>query len=401
LLSASERFELGRAETALLQSLVSWSSGGTQEPPDAGYPVDWRKLLESAERHRLSPLVHRGMERSGARARAPVAEWERLENVRNLELAKAVVRLHHVDELGAIAFAEGRDVYLLKGAAFAASLYSDPGLRPMADIDVLSSEPESAFWRDRLERLGYMAIDRSDHAICFRRRQTGVVVELHRELVSSALYLGLPTHEVIERSISLDTVDGVRLRTLGWEDHLLHLCLHGSFQHGFRQPAVNAWDARSIAERADFDPSVFLELAARPSLSHWAYGGLAMCEAAFPGSKLREPLLDLEDRVPRRLTRKARTFRPEALLAPGPEAVFGPPYRRLAWNGITVKTLSLLWEVSRPRQRDERRGSTARLERVLQLVRNHGIGIFRSARRERARPINSSRPASLGEVRDV
>jgi Uncharacterised nucleotidyltransferase len=401
LLSATEGFELGRVEIAVLRSLVSWSSTTLEKTLELPASVDWRRLLNSAERHRLSPLVLRGMQRSGALPRAPRGELERLENVRNLELAKAVVRLHHLDELGAIAFDEGKDLYLLKGAAFAAALYSDPGLRPMADIDVLSTESGCSLWRERLERLGYVAIDRSDHATCFRRRQTGVILELHHELVSSARYLGLSTGEVIERSIPVATPSGIRLRTLAWEDHLLHLCLHGSFQHGFRQPAVNAWDARSIVERADFDLPLFIACAGRPRLSHWAYGGLAMCEAVFPGSRLLQARGRLEQRVSPRVARKARAFRPETLLAPGPEAVFGPPYRRLAWNGITMKTLSLLWEISRPRQAHGARPSTARVDRILQLVRNHGIGIFRSARQERACPTNSSRPASLGEVRDV
>ncbi len=402
MLSTNDCFELGAAETALLRRLVSLSSTRVEEPFEPESSFDWRTLFESAERHRLSPLVLRGMQESGALRRAPVAELERLQNVCTLEIAKAVVRLHHVDELGAIAFDEGEDLCLLKGAAFASSLYPHPGLRPMADIDVMSSEASTRLWTDWFARLGYVPIDWSDHAICFRRRQSGVVVELHHQLVSSARYLGLSTGELLERSVPLKTVDdGIRLRTLSWEDHLLHLSLHASFQHGFRQPGVNAWDAHSIADRADFDLSSFLDRARRPSLAHWVYGGLAMCEAVFPGSRISEARSSLESQVPARIARKARAFRPEALLAPGPGAVFGPPHRRLAWNGLTVKTLSLLWEVSQPRYGQTKGSSMARLDRILQLVRNHGIGIVRSARRPRAYPLISSRPASLGEVRDV
>jgi hypothetical protein len=401
LLSAFERIELGEAETALLRSLVSWSSSKTEAALEGAFSVDWRRMFESAERHRLSPLVLRGMQTSGILSRAPLPEIERLENLRNLELARAVVRLHHVDELGAVAFQQGGDLCLLKGAAFALSLYSEPGLRPMADIDVLSPVEECSCWSERFERLGYVPIDRSDHAVCFRRRQTGVIVELHHELVSSAGYLGLRTGELLERSVPLPTADGIRLRTLSWEDHLLHLSLHASFQHGFRQPAVNAWDARSIADRADFDLPLFLGHAGQPSLSPWVYGGLSMCEAVFPGPKLREARMALESRVPARVTRKARAFRPGALLGPAPQAVLGPPFRRIAWNGMTMKTLSLLWEISRPRQGRTNRGQAGRLDRILQLVRNHGIGILRSTRQGHAYLQFPSRPASLGEVRDV
>lgn len=402
MLSASGCQELGEAETALLRHLVSSGTTRMRQPLVTDSSVDWRSLFESAERHRLSPLVLRGLQESGATlGRVPVAELERLRDVCNLEIAKAVLRLHHLDELGALAFDEGSDLWLLKGAAFARSLYSHPGFRPMADIDVLSSEPEYRRWTERFERLGYVAIDACDHATCFRRRQTGMLVELHRELVSSAAYLGLPAGEVLERSVPLAGVEGVRLRTLRWEDHLLHLSLHASFQHGFRQAGINAWDARSIADRADFDLGLFIDCARRPRLAHWVYGGLAMCDAVFPGSRLGEARRSLESRVSGRVARKARAFRPEALLAPGTEAVFGSPYRRITWNGISMKTASLLWEISRPRLEHAERWSTGRLDRIFQLVRNHGIGIVRSTRRQRAYPPFRSRPASLGEVRDV
>ncbi len=393
--------ELGAAETALLRELVRASSSAVAGPPiRETSPIDWAVLGAAAERHRLGPLVLEGMRALRPSPPSAPAEFqERLENARNLELAKAIVRLHHVDELGAVALREGMDLYLLKGAAFATTLYRDPGLRPMSDIDVLVSGSRFETWSRELQGLGYSLVDASDHAHCFRRGATGVLVELHRDLTSAADFLGLGTGAILERSRPLGF--GARLRTLSWEDHLLHLCLHASFQHGFRQPGLNAWDARTIVARTDFDPEAFVERARERRLAPWVYGGLAMTAALWESPRLRSILSALGDSVPRSVLRKARRFRPERLLAPGGNAVFGAPTARLGWTGWNLTTLTLLWEISRPRTPQIRRGFGARLGRILQLTRNHGLALLGSTSITAPALSMGPTPTSLGEVRDV
>jgi hypothetical protein len=394
--------ELGAAETALLLELVRASSGAAAQRNRDSSPIDWALVLDAAERHRLAPVVLEGMRALG-KDLPPVSEGfvARLENIRNLELAKAIVRLHHVDELGAVAFREGVDLYLLKGAAFATTLYRDPGLRPMSDIDVLVSGSCFDTWSRELERLGYSLVDGSDHANCYRRHATGVLVELHRDLTSAADFLGLQTGALLERSRPVDAGSEARLRTLSWEDHLLHLCLHASFQHGFRQSGLNAWDARTIVERADFDPEAFVGSARERRLAPWVYGGLAMTAVLWESPRLRSILSALADSVQRSVIRKTRRFRAERLLAPGGNAVFGAPTARLGWTGWNPTTLALLWELSRPRSTAIRWGFGGRLGRILQLARNHGLALLGSTSNTASALSMGPTPTSLGEVRDV
>jgi hypothetical protein len=401
-LSGRDSAELGPVEAALIRGLVQASTRSASAPvPDPFPTVDWDRMVEAAERHRLAPLVLQGIQRSHVIERTPRATLDRLRNVANLELAKAVVRLHHVDELGAAAFDAGLDLCLLKGAAFATRLYPDPGTRPMTDIDLLVRRSQFSRWRETLQALGYGFVGESDHATCFRRHQSGVFVELHRELTSSASFLGLDGETFLDRSVLLHEGERFRLRTLDWEDHLLHLSLHGSFQHGFRQPAVNAWDAKRIVERADFDLDRFLARAESPRLASWVFGGLAMCAAVFPSRELGSVLDTLSENAPKRIIRKARSFRVERLLAPHSEAVFGAPLARLTWAGSPFVTLSLLLEISRPRPTEAWGVRGGRLRRIVQLVRNHGIQAIRTIWKKRPSLLSSLRPASLGEVRDV
>ncbi|HEY7818655.1 MAG TPA: nucleotidyltransferase family protein, partial [Vicinamibacteria bacterium] len=361
---------LPEVETALLRKLVRAGAGG-EAIPSLPETIDWALLVAAAERHRLAPLVFEGLSRFPS---TPPGARARLENIRNLEIAKAVIRMHHVDELGGVALQERLDLHLLKGAAFATTLYRDPGLRPMCDIDVLASPAAFAPWSRELEKLGYTLVDVSDHASCYRRRATGVLVELHRALTSAAGFLRLDTGSLFERSRPLEG----GLRTLSWEDHLLHLSLHASFQHGFRQAGINAWEACAIAEREDFDSASFLERARAPRLAPWVYGGLVMAGAVFDGTQLASIRQALEDGLPRSMARKARRFQAESLLGPSPDAISGSPTGRLLWNGFHLTTISLLWEISRPRPGKARQDFGARPRRIMQLLRNHGFTLSSS-----------------------
>jgi hypothetical protein len=364
--------------------------------------VNWELLLLSANRHRLTPLASEALLEGNASRRVPIGILERFQNAVSLELARAVVHLHHVDEIGAVAHQEDLESCLLKGAAFARALYPRPGLRPMADLDILVRFSDWNRWSECLESIGYTLVDRSDHAACFRRRQTGVFVELHQALTSQASFLGFDAGAALDRAVPLPSSPGVNLSTLTWEDHLLHLCLHGSFQHGFRQAAVNAWDARCIAEHPDFDLGTFVARASEPRLAPWVYGGLAMSEAVFSHRKLADARQALEAVLPRRILRKARRFQAEALLSPNLDSVWGTPVERLSWVGLG-SAFSLLLQITRPQTREAREGSIpwARLARIQHLVRSHGIATIRAIWSRRPEVSVGPTSASLGEVRDV
>jgi hypothetical protein len=228
-----------------------------------------------------------------------------------------------------------------------------------------------------------------------------VVVELHRDLTSAARFLALDIGAVLERSRPVEAPEGVRLRTLSDEDHLLHLSLHASFQHGFRQPGVNAWDARLLAQRTGLSVRDFVGRARHERLAPWIYGGLSMTAALFESPRLDGILSALEDVVPRATVRKSRRFRSEALLSPEPGAVFGTPIARLGWTGFHSTIFSLLWEISQPRPGAWPRSLSARTQRVLQLMKIHGLAMMVPSReRATALPMNPTL-ASLGEVRDV
>ena len=323
-----------------------------------------------------------------------------LENAWNVSVARSVVRLHHLDELAGVARERALDLCLLKGAAFSTTLYAHPALRPMSDLDLLVRARDFERWSDALRSLGYAPKDVSDHAVAFERERTGVFVELHRALTSCARFVGVGASELFSRSRPAPGFGSPHVRTLAPEDHLLHLCLHGSFQHGFRQPAVNAWDARLLAE-GGLDAEAFVERARKGGLARWVYGGLKLTEAVFPTPGLSVLGERLACRVPKRLLRWASRLSAERLLAPAQSTVFGTPWQRILWAGNPLKTLSLLMEVSRPRAGRGWSRPFPLFERIWQLVLRQGVPELRSALERRTLLVLGSTSASLGEVHDV
>jgi hypothetical protein len=381
--------KLNPSEIELIRHLVTGF-----EPPDPAAPIDWDLLVRCAGYHRLVPLLHEGLKRTTFPVPTSVAS--RLENAFHIELAKSVIRLHPVEMLEARAERSRRPLGLLKGAAFAGSLYPNPASRPMADIDVLVRPAELSQWESDVEALGFRRHDTSDHASCFRHQHTGVYLELHRSLTSCNDYLGVDTQSLFDRSIPLGA-----LRTLSPEDHLMHLCLHASFQHGFRQAAVNACDAHQLIAQPGFDRERFLQLSKTGRLRPWIYGGLRMSDSVFPSEGLATLADAFRDEVPRRIVKKLDLFDAATGLAPDPKGTTATPFRRLLWAGDKSSTLSLLIEVLRPRDGADTSKASPWAGRATQLVWNHCLKVIPLALMKHAYTFQRPTPASLGEIRDV
>ncbi len=118
--------------------------------PDARVDAGaWDALTDLAIRERVAPLLSQRLE---ARDDVPDAVRRKLRSelyvtgAFNLVLYRELARL--------LEGAPGR-VVILKGAALATSVYGDPALRPMCDIDVLVRREDLALWTRQVTDLGY------------------------------------------------------------------------------------------------------------------------------------------------------------------------------------------------------------------------------------------------------
>ena len=123
------RLPLDRDERALL-SLVRPEP---VLPAEAG--ADWEVVGALARLHRLEARLHHVVQTRGARI--PPAVARQLQSAYFRDLHANVTLLHRRDRAVHVLAEAGVRPMVVKGAALADSLYTDPAVRPMGDIDLL------------------------------------------------------------------------------------------------------------------------------------------------------------------------------------------------------------------------------------------------------------------------
>ncbi|MBI3176187.1 MAG: nucleotidyltransferase family protein [Chloroflexi bacterium] len=114
---------------------------------------DWQELIVQAETHGMAPLLWHHIQRSGTQIPADVARTLKglyLRHRRNNQI-HAQVLLEIVDLL------KTADIHplVLKGLGLAYSLYPDPALRPISDLDLLLQRDEIRPALDLLHTAGF------------------------------------------------------------------------------------------------------------------------------------------------------------------------------------------------------------------------------------------------------
>jgi hypothetical protein len=204
------------------------------ELPD--YPA-WSALPQAAEAHGIAPLVDA---RLGQPALAPLVPGATRAQLRGLTM-----RHRRANQLRQTLLAELADAFarrslpllVLKGGALAFSVYAEPGLRAMRDLDLLVRESELAAAAEVLRTLGYQADDEAGwadsrdhqhHQPALKRQVDGytMTLEVHRQLGIPTPHARKSLDELAEEAVPLQ-VGGVEARTLGPVDMLVHVHYHG------------------------------------------------------------------------------------------------------------------------------------------------------------------------------
>lgn len=159
----------------------------------------------------------------------------------------------------------------LKGVHLAATVYPDPALRPMNDIDLLFAPDELPIAETLLESLGYGGKHKSaelgagvtKHTSTFKRDSKGLstpnpylssdsdrMIEPHVSLEESWFGLKVDiTPGARERAVEA-TLGGRPCRVLASEDLLLHLCVHFCFHLIMGAPSmVQLTDLLAVTQR--------------------------------------------------------------------------------------------------------------------------------------------------------
>jgi len=199
----------------------------------------WRVLqqysnhLDQTDRStfRLLPMTYRNLRDAGL----PESELLTLKGIYRQAWYRNRVVIAYAHRTLAALRAAGIEPLALKGLGLVGSAYDGVALRPMDDIDLLIRPGQHTAASEALMRAGWKPT-RGTVKRYFRRARVfhgmplvaaeDIEVDLHSAMLEEHISPGIDA-SLYERSVET-VLDGVTVRTLSLEDHLLNACVHGA-----------------------------------------------------------------------------------------------------------------------------------------------------------------------------
>jgi hypothetical protein len=315
-----------RAEAALIVALSRQTLTESAEQTaraltgESGPWLDWGLFLDQVTEHRVAALASRNLDHLRAEKRPLGVD----PTVRS---ALRAVRLYHAEgnrlllnELREVMDAAGEakiPVIVRKGGHLSQTVYLDPGLRPMGDLDLLVAREQVPSFASLLIKLGYQqGHPEPGNTVRSVGRRESVFWRLYgsnlpqfnkfidnpyRSVLNidvnvSILLPGkgyeVPTEELIDRS-GTRCINGSQMRFLASEDVLLDLCTHlyknstvlrfmhlGKHRRLFKYVDILEFLA---AHAADFCWETFADRVDQYGVAAQVFYALAHADLLFPG----------------------------------------------------------------------------------------------------------------------
>jgi hypothetical protein len=255
-------------------------------------------LVTQANAHSVAPLLRRGLLQQGLFAALPEPARARLDAIDVDSTARAMARYRELDRLSDRFAAAAIPFIALKGIYLAKAVYAEPGLRPMADMDLLFRVEDLEQAQAVLVALGYSRAEPDrpvadytavGHQLPAFNQGALLRVEVHLRLERANAPFAIDLDGLWQRARSW-SVNGRTLLALSTEDLLLHLCLHAMYHHRFRIGLIALVDLREVIRREPLDWDRFVAQARAWRAEIPAYLGLALA-SGLVGAAVPAPVL--------------------------------------------------------------------------------------------------------------
>jgi len=194
--------------------------------------IDWDSLLESAQRHRIVPLLNRALRAAGEN-RIPAAVQTKLHAASFENVWRSLLLIGETAEVLEMFKANGIQGLPYKGPALSILLYGDTALRQCGDLDILVPEKDVPKAMELLATRNYVCV--TTHATAdkdrrFVRNDGRVVVELHWAVTSQNFACRFDV-ERLWHDLSHVKLAGRSIAHVSPENLLLILTVHGTKHH--------------------------------------------------------------------------------------------------------------------------------------------------------------------------
>ena len=216
--------------------------------------LDWNLVLGKAMQMRVASLLYKAISR-----RSSGQQFSNIPDLfsKNIKIEYARTQISNqlnyeylvkiIEEFNA----EGIKVVLLKGIHLAQFLYQDVGLRPMSDVDILINIKKAPEAEKILFEMGYEYIQKQHddkqhdciiqklqkdfcHFPPFGHKKSGVkTLEVHWLIEEPHRPFNIDMEKLWKKALSVK-INGIEVLLLSPEDLLLHLSIHTSYNHKFK-----------------------------------------------------------------------------------------------------------------------------------------------------------------------
>ena len=195
--------------------------------------LSWDLLIYEAEKQGVAPLLYKHISSVGFEI--PESSRRLLQSLYLRNRRSNAIRNRAIVEVLRAYDLEKIEVLLVKGIALCNFAYSETGLRPMRDIDLLLKKEDLPRAEAILFEQGYLPEDNGDipddyyHLVPLRKSIAGlpITLELHSNLLPFHPQYPLWPFEKSFHSACEFEINGTRALTLSLEDTLWYVYLHG------------------------------------------------------------------------------------------------------------------------------------------------------------------------------
>lgn len=284
-------------------------------------PEYWPELIALAHRHGLAPMLLWVIKQNGKPDFSEALLDSLAGAVRQVAL-KYVFLQKSQSEVNAALGDAAIPALWLKGIALANTVYPQPVLRAMGDLDILVPFDQRKQALEVVENLGYHFYEMNGHLISSREALTlnmthhyhlrsahpnSVVLELHFQLLSAGDVL-LPLDRLAWFWTQTDTVQNngsVGMTILRSEAHLLYLIAHALLQHGEALVSLRQFfDMHLLIAQTDVNWDIVLKQTSALGWWYSVHRALTLCNHYFDTHVPENVLATLREKVPQDTTRQ-------------------------------------------------------------------------------------------------
>lgn len=278
--------------------------------------TDWKAYYELAQHQKVVPINYENFQKAGIWDKVPkdaqalfLAERDKIQTQNEERVDRARHFLNRFIE-------EKLPVAILKGSAFAKSIYQDVGYKRMNDVDILIHREDSERAYDIFEELDYFPLG---ERIPGDRKKSDKLTHLGPAYISKDLKCVIGPQWGIKTLIGSWTVDykgiwsrmrtfdywGVPLKELAPEDHMHHLVLHlGIFKIALRD-MMDIYNLTRFYGQG-FDWELYLKIVKESGSENHSYHALSIANRLCPQLELAEACRRLEPHVSRRFRKNVK-----------------------------------------------------------------------------------------------